>query len=78
MATVIDKARTAAGTEACARDAFTQPTPRTFPRAFGIEQSVVDGTIDGETPPTPVAQSAYPIFDFAAFWLAKVAATERF
>jgi hypothetical protein len=84
MAFVVDKARDALKTELCAGNVGVRykgndsVNPPSWPRGFGIKASVVDPKIVGTTPPTGMAtQAAYPIIDFAAFWLAKVVKTVR-
>lgn len=79
MATVVDEARPSDATKACARSAFTQPTPRTFPRTFTIKASVEDVEIPDNGPPTfpGTIEAATPSVDLDAFWLANVPATWR-
>lgn len=84
MATTLDKARTVLVTVSRAAPSFMRPTKSiTYNRTWSIKASVLDTRVrtmvtDGvTTPPTPVAQAAYPIIDFAAFWLAKVVKTTR-
>lgn len=74
MATEADAARPVTSAKNCARNAFTQPTPRTMNRGFSILKANVETHITARGDVMPwagvnnTADAGAPVIDDATFW----------